>query len=106
MYTSGQFAGIFRVPKKLLRHYNEIGLLTPADIDPTNCYYHYGQAEYDKMKQIIYLRMLQIPLIEIKKLVELPRAQWKDDIHQHLSVIRRQQRRLIRIETELVLLEE
>ena len=106
MYTSGQFAGMFRVSKKLLRHYTEIGLLRPAEVEPANGYYRYGQAEHDKMKQIMYLRALKLPLPEIKKLLDLPRTQWVDGIHQHLVAIREQQRRLMHVETELVLLEE
>ena len=49
MYTSGQFAGMFRVSKKLLRHYNDIGLLTPSEVNETNGYYYYDQISCEKM---------------------------------------------------------
>ena len=106
MYTSGQFTAIFRVSKKLLRHYNEIGLLMPSEIDSTNGYYYYGETELELMKQIMYLRALQMQLPEIKKMVNLPKRQWHDGIHQHLSFIREQQRGLVRIVAELEFLEE
>jgi len=106
MYTSGQFAGMFRVSKKLLRYYNEIGLLTPAETDSTNGYFYYGQVERDRMKQVMYLRAFQIPLPEIEKMIELPREQWLSDIRKHLSSIRSQQQAITRIETELLFLEE
>ncbi|MCL2057587.1 MAG: MerR family transcriptional regulator [Oscillospiraceae bacterium] len=105
MYTSGQFSGLFRVSKKLLRHYHDVGLLTPAGVDPANGYYNYGQAEYDKMKLIMFLRALHMPLSDIKVLAELPRGQWGDGIHRHLGAIRGQQRVLARIEAELESLE-
>ena len=73
MYTSGQFAAMFRVSKKLLRHYNEIGLLTPSEIDQANGYSYYGEIERELMKQIMYLRALQMPLHEIIKLINLPK---------------------------------
>ena len=69
MYTSGQFSGMFRVSKKLLRHYHDIELLIPSEVDSSNGYFYYDQCALEKMKQIIYLRLLRMPLSDIKYLL-------------------------------------
>lgn len=38
MYTIGEFASIGRVSVRMLRHYDEIGLLRPARVDPHSGY--------------------------------------------------------------------
>ncbi|MCL2060977.1 MAG: MerR family transcriptional regulator [Oscillospiraceae bacterium] len=106
MYASGRFSGMFRVSKKLLRHYHDIGLLSPERVDPANGYYFYGQAEYEKMKLIMFLRALHMPLSDIKILAELPREQWGEGIHRQLIAIRGQRRDLARVEAELESLEK
>ncbi len=106
MYTSGQFAGMFRVSKKLLRHYQEIGLLLPTEIDANNGYAYYNQDLCNRMKKILYLRSLHIPLSIIKQLVELSEDDWSEKVHQQLVDIRREQRSLERIEKEIISLEE
>lgn len=42
MYTIGQFSQICAVTIKALRHYEEIGLLKPARVDPDNQYRYYS----------------------------------------------------------------
>ncbi len=106
MYTSGQFAGMFRVSKKLLRHYQETGLLKPAEIDSNNGYAYYDENSCKRMKKILYLRSLHIPLSIINQLIELPEDEWTEKIHQQLVDIRREQRSLERIEKEIIILEE
>ncbi len=106
MYTSGQFAGMFRVSKKLLRYYNDIDLLKPSEIDSMNGYSYYDKNSCERMKRILYLRSLLIPLNEIKYLLELPEDGWSNMVHRHLMKIRTEHRSLERIETELISLEK
>lgn len=106
MYTSGQFSGMFRVSKKLLRHYKEIGLLIPTEVDSTNGYFYYDKNLCERMKKILYLRSLHISLSDIKLILELPEKDWLIKTHEHLTSIRAEQRMLERIETELVSLEK
>ena len=106
MYTSGKFAGMFRVSKKLLRHYHDIGLLIPSAIDSANGYSYYDEISVKKMRSILYLRSLRIPLNEVKLLLEMPEKGWFDTIHGHLSHMRSEQRVVNRVEKELVSLEK
>ena len=106
MYTSGEFAGMFRVSKKLLRHYNEIGLLTPSKIDSSNGYAYYDKSQCEKMRLILYLRSLHFPLTQIGKFISATKDDKLDDIYQHLLFIRSEQRVFNRIESELKLLKE
>lgn len=106
MYTSGQFSGMFRVSKKLLRHYKEIGLLIPSEVDSSNGYLYYDKNLCEKMKKILYLRSLHISLNDIKAILELPEKDWLKKIHDQLVSIRAEQRMLERIETELVSLKK
>lgn len=36
MFSIGEFASIGRVSVRMLRHYDEIGLLPPARVDPSS----------------------------------------------------------------------
>lgn len=100
MYTSGQFAGMFRVSKKLLRHYNDIGLLTPSEVNETNGYYYYDQISCEKMKRIMYLRSLNFSLERITAMLELSEEKRDEILYHHLMKIRAEQRVNARIETE------
>jgi DNA-binding transcriptional MerR regulator len=106
VYTSGEFAGMFRVSKKLLRHYNEIGLLVPSKIDPTNGYAYYDQNQCDKMRLILYLRSLQLPLSQIDKFINANEEERLDELNRHLLFMRSEKRVLNRIESELLSLKE
>ena len=106
MYSSGQFARIFRVSKKLIRHYHEIGLLIPSDIDPLNGYQYYNQDALERMEKIIYLRSLRIPLSDIKYLLDNPEANWLDKIHQNLILIRKELGVIERVEKEFEMLKQ
>lgn len=99
--TSGQFAARFRVSRKLLRHYNEIGLLAPHHVDPENAYAFYGDDECARMRRILALRSLQLPLETIRTLVDLPENDWADCLSDHLAAVRAKKRRLVQIESEL-----
>jgi len=101
MFSSGQFAELFGVSKRLLRHYNEIGLLVPADVDRSNGYSYYSRDQLDAMKRIMYLRSLQLPLPDIKELLANPPEAWSGGISRHLTSIRDQRQRLQHIETQL-----
>jgi DNA-binding transcriptional MerR regulator len=97
---------MFRVSKRLLRHYNEIGLLVPAEVDESNGYSYYGREQCDTMELILYLRTLHIPLPDIKLFLNKPLETWGGGIDQHLDAIRDQKQRLQHVESELLLVQE
>jgi DNA-binding transcriptional MerR regulator len=64
----GQMAG---VSTRTLRYYDEIGILKPARINSSG-YRIYGQAEVDRLQQILFYRELGIGLENIKDIVTAP----------------------------------
>jgi DNA-binding transcriptional MerR regulator len=70
MLTIGRFADATGLTAKALRHYDEIGLLVPARVDPDNGYRYYDTAQIEDAVAIRRLRALELPLGEIKILLE------------------------------------
>ncbi|WP_200894680.1 MerR family transcriptional regulator [Bacillus alveayuensis] len=70
-YTVHQLAKLAGVTGRTLRYYDEIGILKPARINSSG-YRIYGQAEVDKLQQILFYRELEVDLETIKKIVNSP----------------------------------
>ncbi|WP_262496164.1 MerR family transcriptional regulator [Nonomuraea sp. SYSU D8015] len=58
----GQFARLSRLSVKQLRHYDELGLLRPAYVDPESGYRYYRAAQAREALSIGLLRSLDVPL--------------------------------------------
>jgi DNA-binding transcriptional MerR regulator len=54
---------------RMLRHYDEIGLLTPAQVDPATGYRSYSIAQSRDLNRIIALRGLGFSLTEVRQLL-------------------------------------
>jgi DNA-binding transcriptional MerR regulator len=67
----GEFAKRSQLSPKALRLYDELALLTPARVDDGSGYRYYTASQLDRARLIAALRQLQIPLAEIKSIVEL-----------------------------------
>ena len=67
----GEFARRSRLSPKALRLYDELGLLEPARVDDDSGYRYYSASQLDRAQLIAALRQLQIPLAEIKSIVDL-----------------------------------
>lgn len=65
MYTIGEFAAYARVSARMLRHYDAIGLLVPARVDPHSSYRSYAGEQVPVLLRIVELRELGIGLDEI-----------------------------------------
>lgn len=70
-YTVQKLAKLTGVTSRTLRYYDEIGILKPARINSSG-YRIYGQAEVDKLQQILFYRELDVDLESIKKIVNSP----------------------------------
>lgn len=66
-FTIGQMAKLHNVPVKTLRYYDEIGLFKPNEVDPKTGYRYYTVEQFKLLDIINYLKMLGVPLREIKK---------------------------------------
>jgi DNA-binding transcriptional MerR regulator len=65
MFSIGEFARLGQVSVKKLRHYDSIGLLRPARVDPASGYRYYTAAQLPAIGRIVALRDLGFGLAEI-----------------------------------------
>jgi len=70
MYTIGQFSRICSISTKALRHYEKIGLLSPAKVDQTNQYRYYSREQIAEVQTITFFKELGIPLQTIKHIIQ------------------------------------
>ena len=61
----GRFSRATRLSVKALRHYDELGLLRPAFVDPSSGYRYYRPAQANQAEAIRILRSVELPLEEI-----------------------------------------
>ena len=65
MFMIGDFAQLARVSARVLRHYDQIGLLHPIHVDQSTGYRFYGAAQLADVNRIVALRDLGFGLTEI-----------------------------------------
>ncbi|MBC3991746.1 MerR family transcriptional regulator [Streptomyces sp. AC563] len=66
LLTIGAFAKASRLSPKALRLYDELGLLTPARVDPVTGYRRYAPEQLDRARLVAWLRRLGMPLARIR----------------------------------------
>lgn len=91
-YTVGQLAKAAGTSTRALRHYEEVGLLTPAR--NKSGYRVYSAADAHKLAQILAMRACGLSLTTIKHLLEDPTACVRDALVAHLKELRAQQESL------------
>src|SRR3954453_18442239 len=69
MYTIGEFAAIGRLSVRMLRHYDAIGLLRPAQVDEWSGYRRYAPAQVAQLNRILALKELGFPLEQVARIV-------------------------------------
>jgi DNA-binding transcriptional MerR regulator len=67
-YTVQKLGSLAGISTRTLRYYDEIGILKPARINSSG-YRIYGQAEVDRLQQIMFYRELGVNLNTIKELI-------------------------------------
>jgi DNA-binding transcriptional MerR regulator len=65
----GRFSEMCRLSIPALRHYDELGLLPPAAVDPDTGYRYYSMAQAVDADRIRTLRFLEMPLPEIRAIL-------------------------------------
>jgi len=68
----GDFSRMTHLSVKALRHYHDVGLLTPAEIDPVSGYRFYEPSQLPAAQVIRRFRDLGMPLDEIKEVLQAP----------------------------------
>ena len=60
MFKIGEFSKLSRISIRMLRHYDEIGLLVPEHIDPWTGYRRYAAAQLLTASRITALRPMSV----------------------------------------------
>jgi DNA-binding transcriptional MerR regulator len=69
MFTIGDFARHGRVSVRMLRHYDAIGLLRPARVDPFTGYRGYEAAQLARLNRIVALKDLGFTLNQVTSII-------------------------------------
>lgn len=70
MFRIGEFAQIAQVSGRQLRYYDQLGLLSPARIDPDTGYRYYGIRQLPRLNRILALKELGLTLEQIATFLE------------------------------------
>lgn len=70
MFRIGEFSRLSRVSVRMLRHYDQLGLLKPVQTDPTTNYRFYTADQLPRLNRILALRELGFSLEQIGGLLE------------------------------------
>ncbi|MEV0591895.1 MerR family transcriptional regulator [Nonomuraea cavernae] len=113
MFSIGDFARLGLVSVRMLRHYDAIGLLRPAHVDPATGYRSYQAAQLSRLNRIVAIKNLgftleqvrtilddKVTAAELHGMVRLRRAQLEAQISADLARLRVVEARLRTIETE------
>lgn len=70
MFKITEFSRFTRISVKMLRHYDDLGLLKPVSIDPDNHYRYYSSDQLPRLNRIIALKDLGFRLEQIGKMLD------------------------------------
>jgi DNA-binding transcriptional MerR regulator len=70
----GEFSKMTHLSVKALRHYHDVGLLEPADVDGTTGYRFYARGQVPTAHAIRRFRDLGMPIDEVRAVLEAPDA--------------------------------
>src|ERR687885_595633 len=74
----GDFSRMTYLSVKALRHYHDIGVLEPAEIDASSGYRFYAPSQVGVAQMIRRLRDLGLPLDDVRAIVQAPDAGSRD----------------------------
>jgi DNA-binding transcriptional MerR regulator len=113
VFGIGAFARVAQVSVRTLHHYDDLGLLPPAQVDPQTGYRWYRADQLQRLNRILALRDLGLPLTEVRKVVDdvvsidelrgmlrLRQAEARDRMAAEAERLSRVEARLRQIETE------
>jgi DNA-binding transcriptional MerR regulator len=113
MFSIGEFARHGRVSVRMLRHYDAIGLIRPACVDPDTGYRFYQASQLDELNRVIALKDLgftlqqvqaileeKVTAAELRGMLKLRRAEIQARIEAETTRLARVEARLMTIEDE------
>ena len=100
LFPIGEVAKLFHLSVSSIRHYEQIGLLTPERIDPQSGYRYYGPRQFEIFNTIRYLRALDMPLGQIRAFLQ------ERDVDRMEDLLRRQKAAVAQKPAELHRIEQ
>lgn len=82
-YQIGELSKISNVPIRTLHHYDKIGLLKPAKVDPDSNYRYYSHKQLLEISTIKYFKVAGFSLKEIKTLLDHQDLDYSQTMIQH-----------------------
>jgi len=67
--TIGEFSKMTYLSVKALRHYHDVGLLTPVEIDPATGYRRYASSQVATAQAIRRFRELDMPIDDVRRVI-------------------------------------
>lgn len=98
MFRIGEFSKLAQVSIRMLRHYDEIGLLTPAHVDTFTGYRYYTAEQLSDVNRIVALTSLGLKLEQVGRLLQSDLSQ--DEVRGMLLLKKEQTEQAIRDEIE------
>jgi len=89
--TIGEFSKMTYLSVKALRHYHDVGLLEPAEVDPSSGYRLYGADQVATAQAIRRFRDLDMPLEQVRAVLQAPDLTTRNEaILDHLATMQEQ----------------
>ena len=93
MKTVKEVSEITGVSIRTLRYYDEIGLLKPTELTSAG-YRLYDNKALEKLQEIMFFRELDIPLIDIRRIMENPNYDKEQVLSAQKSILEKKRNRL------------
>jgi DNA-binding transcriptional MerR regulator len=87
--TIGEFSRRSQLSLKALRLYERLGLLRPVAVDQRNGYRRYHESQLYTARLIVMLRLLDMPLPEVGRVVSASQAEAAEIIDAHWALTER-----------------
>src|SRR5262245_1639765 len=113
MFRIGDFSRVARVSCRLLRYYDELGLLKPASVERDTGYRYYSAAQLPRLNRILVLRELglsleqiaqvlrdDLPAAELRGMLLMRRAEAEQAVEAQAQRLRQIESRIAQIEAE------
>lgn len=102
LFQIGEMAHLFQLSVSSIRHYEQLGLITPEKIDPDTGYRYYSTRQFEVFNTIRYLRALDMPLPQIREFLQgRDITRMEDMLQQQKQAVLEKQQELQRIERRL-----
>jgi len=84
LLTIGEFSRMTHLSVKALRHYHDVGLLEPANIDNSSGYRLYAATQVPTAQLIRRFRDLEMPLEDVRSVLDQAKHYATDQFDCHL----------------------